>query len=114
MKVMILFIVVFGTLALFNPTETDFANFAQEKAQTIVSDRVRESAGYMGEMGASMMGMLARQVASGSVERSNYVIASLYTIDLNGPQRGGGEWVFLGAGGQFFELERPAILDPDG
>ena len=111
MKFTIMSIVVLGTLALFNPSQDDFERYAQQRAQSIVSDQVRESTGFIGEMGASLMGTLVRKVAEGATERRNYGIASVYEIDLNGSRSGGGEWRYLGIGGQFFELERPAALD---
>jgi hypothetical protein len=37
-------------------------------------------------------------------ERTDYLLASVYDLDLTGPQREGGEYRFLGIAGQFIEL----------
>jgi len=111
MKFLIVASVVVGTLALLNPTKEDFAQFAQTRAQAVVADRARESSGLFGEIGRSVLGTLAREAAGRAVERTNYVVCSVYTLDLNGRSATGGEWVFLGIGTQFIELERPAMLE---
>ena len=111
MRFSFLLLIVLGTLALFNPDKDDFAGFIGERAQTIVSDNVRASSGsLLGTGGGSVVAMLTRELARGSFERSNYFILSTYETDLNGAEHDGGEWKFLGVGGQFFELERPRML----
>ena len=112
MKFLFFLLIVLGTLALFNPDKDDFAGFIGERAQTAASDNVRASSGsYLGMDGESVVGTLTRALATGAFERSNYFVFSTYSADLNGVVRGGGQWKYLGVGGQFFELERPSMLD---
>ena len=111
MKALFLFSVVVGTLALFNPDEEAFETFVRERTQDVVTEHARSAAGSLlgsaaGALGAEVAGALA----GGAVERSSYVAFSVYTLDLNGPREPGGEWRFLGVAGQFFELERPAMM----
>ena len=108
MKFVFLTLIVVGTLVLFNPDKKDFTNFVAQRVQTSITDNARgtSSGGLLG--GGD--GTLTSELARGSFERSNYFILSTYAADLNGAEHDGGEWKFLGVGGQFFELERPRML----
>ncbi|MCH7640471.1 MAG: hypothetical protein IH855_13600 [Bacteroidetes bacterium] len=108
MKFLFLTLIVVGTLVLFNPDKKNFNSFVAERAQTGITDNAREtsSGGLLG--GGS--GTLTSELTRASFERSNYFILSTYVADLNGAEHDGGEWKFLGVGGQFFELERPRVL----
>ena len=111
MKFSFFLLIALGTLALFNPDNDDFAAFVGERAQTAVSDNARASSGsLLGTDPGSLVAMLTRELARGSFERKNYFIFSTYATDLNGSEHDGGEWKFLGVGGQFFELKRPRVL----
>ena len=112
MKFLLFVVVVVGTLALFNPSEEEFTSFARERTRDVVSENARAASGsLLGSVAGALAGEVARAIAGGSVERHNYVVLSTFSLDLNGSRSEGGEWRFLGIGGQFFELERPAMLD---
>ena len=108
----VLFLLVFvGTLALFNPDRDDFTTFVQERSRDVVTEHARVAGGsLLGSVTGVLAGEVAGAIAGGSVEHNNYVVLSTYALDLNGADEGG-EWRFLGIGGQFFELERPAMLE---
>lgn len=111
MKFTFFLLITLGTLALFNPDKDNFAGFIGERAQTAVSDNVRASSGsLLGTDDGSVVAMLTRELARGSFERSNYFILSTYATDINGAEHDGGEWKYLGVGGQFFELDRPRMF----
>jgi hypothetical protein len=112
MKAFLFFLVVLGTLALFNPGQDDFVAHVQERARDVVSENARAAAGgLLSGVAGALAGEVAGAIAGGSVERNNYFLFSSYALDLNGRQNEGGEWRFLGIGGQFFELERPEMLE---
>lgn len=112
MKILFFLLIVLGTLALFNPDKEAFAAFVAERAQTAVTDGAREASGtLLGTGGDSVVGSLTSALATGAFERSNYFVFSTYSADLNGATHDSGEWKYLGVGGQFFELERPRMLD---
>ena len=111
MKIFLIAAVLLGTLALFNPGEDAFRTFVRERANEMVSDRAREAGGGLfGSIAGSVGGALAEAFASRTVQRDNYLVASVYTIDLDGPGRDGEEWRFLGVAKQFIPLSRPASL----
>lgn len=111
MKFFIVVLIVFGTLALFNPDERDFAAFIGEQAQTMVTDTARASSGALfGAAAGSVVGALTQALANNAFERKSYVIFSTYSLDLNG-ELNGEEWTFIGIGSQFFETSRPEMLD---
>lgn len=119
MRFTILIAIVGGTLALFNPGQDDFAQFIRDRTRDVVGDAGRtaatelggEIAGAFGEsVGRSLASEVVGALASNGVERRNYGIFSLYTLDFDGPRHEEGEWTFLGVGGQFFEMEKPRMM----
>ena len=103
-------------LAWFNPSTEQFNTFLSEE----VAARVGETAGEagratgflterLGRAAGDAIGRSAGREIAGRFERSNYLLASTYSLDLNG-RREGGEWVFLGIAGQFVPLETPENL----
>ncbi|HIG75811.1 MAG TPA: DUF4359 domain-containing protein [Bacteroidetes bacterium] len=104
-----------------NPEEEQFTTFVTEEVTerlgNVGADGARAAGGAMGfiaerlgrEAGQAIGGALGR-AASEEFERSNYLVASTYTLDLNG-RASGGEWTFLGIAGQFFPLEQPENLE---
>ena len=116
----ILFI-LFGTLlsALFvmNPGEEAFGEFLSTKVSEIGGDLGEDAGGgalgflteRLGRAAGETAGAAAGARASRLFERSNYLIASTYTLDLNG-RREGGEWQFLGIAGQFVPTKKPDDL----
>lgn len=111
MRVLLILGVLVGTMALFNPTEDDFRSFVTERASEAVSDHARSAGGslFAGVVG-SVGGTLAGAVASRAVRRDSYVMFSIYTIDIDGPERNGEEWRFLGLAKQFIPLSRPESM----
>ncbi len=111
MRFFLILAVVVGTLAVFNPGEDDFRVFVREKASETVTDLARDTGGgLLGGVIASASGRLAEAFASHAVQRDNYVVMSVYTIDLDGPEHDRQEWRFLGVAGQFIPLKKPASL----
>ena len=112
MKFLFFLAVVAGTLALFNPSPDDFTTYVRERAEDVVGENAREAGGDLfGSLAGGLAGEVAGAIAGGAVERKNYLLFSTYTLDLDGMRHEGGEWRFLGIGGQFIELERPATLE---
>ncbi len=116
--------VLIGTLLLvlwwFNPNEDQFAVFLTDEIRTVAGDAGEEAGRAAGGAMGFLTGRLGREVgdaagraagreASSRFERESYGVASTYTLDLNG-RRPEGEWVFLGAAGQFFPLKQPEDL----
>ncbi len=105
---LVLLLILAATLALFNPTQDDFRAFVQERMQDTISDHARAaSGGLLGEIAGGIGGTLAGALAGRAAQRDNYVVASVYTIDLDGPNRDAQEWKFLGIAGQFIPLKKP-------
>ena len=111
MRFALILAILVATLALFNPSHADFQAFVQDKLQETISDHARAAGGGLfGEVAGALGGALAGAFASGVVERDNYVVCSVYTVDLDGPNRDAEEWRFLGVAGQFIPLKKPASL----
>ena len=108
----ILFFTLLGALWFFNPGPDQFSAFLSEE----IAERLGEAGEDAGAMGFlnDRLGRAVTDAAgdaigrgvAGRFERSNYLLASTYSLDLNG-RREGGEWTFLGIAGQFFPLEAP-------
>jgi hypothetical protein len=111
MRILLVAGVLLGTLALFNPDEEDFRSYVTERANEAISDRARSAGGSIfSDIVGSVGGTLAGHVASRTVRRDEYYVFSVYTIDLDGPQRRGEEWRFLGLAKQFVPLHTPDSL----
>ncbi|NNF58993.1 MAG: DUF4359 domain-containing protein [Rhodothermaceae bacterium] len=119
MRSILLIAIVGGTLALFNPGQDDFTQFIRDRTRDVVGDAGRTAATELGgDVAGALGGTAARSLASevvgalanNAVERKNYGLFSLYTLDFNGPRHDEGEWIFLGVGGQFFEMEKPRMM----
>ena len=96
-------------LALTNPSRDAFADFVEENvAEQIASEAVdMPGGGILGDLGGLAASRIARNVA----RRDNYVVASVYTLDLDGRTSEAKDWTFLGIGTQFIELHRPESFD---
>jgi len=106
-----LLVVLLATLALFNPKPDDFNAFVQQRMQDTISDRAREAGGgLLGDIGGAIGGTLAGALARHTAERDNYLVASVYTIDMDGDEQNAEEWRFLGIAGQFIPLHTPDSL----
>ena len=117
-------LILIGTLVsllvVLNPNEEDFSVFMSDTAAEVMGD----AGAAAGEAGGGALGFLTERLgreageaagselgrrASGLFERSNYVLGSVYTLDLNG-RREGGEWTFVGVASQFFPISEPDDL----
>ncbi|MEM6327807.1 MAG: DUF4359 domain-containing protein [Bacteroidota bacterium] len=117
--------ILIGTLLVIlwwtNPEDEQFTSFLVDEVVTIVGD-LGEDAGRatggalgflterLGRAAGEAAGTVAGRAASQEFERSNYGIASTYTLDLNG-RASGGEWTFLGVAGQFVPIKEPENLE---
>jgi hypothetical protein len=111
MKSFLFVAVIAGTLALFNPTTDDFGEFIRERTEDVVSETARaEGERLFGEVTGGLTGQVTGALARGAVERRSFVLFSHYTLDFDGPRNDAQEWTFVGVGGQFFELHKPAAL----
>jgi len=105
MKKLLAFLVLVGLLLFTNPSMGDFTAFVEDELSERILGEVGDSAG--GRLLAGIGSGLVGAVADGATERSNFLVASTYTIDLDGSDEPGNQWRFLGIGGQFIELENP-------
>lgn len=111
MKFFFFLLIVFGTLALFNPDDADFAVYVNEKAQTAVADRARTGGqGFLSSNTGSSATALSSAFSEGAFQRNNYFVFSTFTADLDGPDGNRGDWRFLGVGNQFIEMRKPASI----
>ena len=96
-------------LALTNPSRDAFAEFVEENVAEQIAN---ETAGVTGGgILGDLAGLAASRIAQSVARRDNYVIASVYTLDLDGRTSEAEDWTFLGIGTQFIELHRPESLD---
>jgi hypothetical protein len=109
MRTLLLLILVVALLAISNPDRDDFAEFAREQTAELVAQQGGGGllSGTLGRIGGDLVG----SQASRFVSRDNYLVASVYTLDLDGPNSDRQDWRFLGVAGQFVELSRPAALE---
>ncbi len=102
---LLLLLALVVVLAVTNPTSDDFAEFAEGH----VAERLEAeldavpAGGLLGDVGGLAAGQLVRRFA----ERETYLVASVYTLDLDGRARDAEDWRFLGIAGVFFEIDRP-------
>ena len=95
-------------LALTNPDRDAFAAFVENNvAEQIAAETGGTPGGLLGELG----GLAASRIAQSVARRDNYVVASVYTLDLDGRTRDAEDWTFLGIGTLFIELHRPESFD---
>ena len=96
-------------LAFMNPQMDDFETFAADHLEAELESRIQERTGQSG-LGSLLAGAgagLASQYLDRVATRKNYVVASVYRVDLDGEEAQKLEWKFLGIGGRFFPLEVP-------
>jgi hypothetical protein len=97
-------------LAILNPQMDDFEDFAAKHLRAQVADRLEKRLGNESTLGRLLAGPgmdLASRYLDRFSTRKNYVVASVYTVDLDGPDANELEWRFLGIGGRFVPLEGP-------
>lgn len=95
-------------LAVSNPGPEQFERFVDEVVTQII---VAEAGHLLGSdrvamLGGALVGRMARQHA----RRDNYLVLSIYKLDMRAFGLYGEEWRFLGIGGRFVEMQRPASL----
>lgn len=95
-------------LALTNPGPDRYTQFVEEVVVQVVAAEAEGAPG--GRAAAMISGMLARDLARRHTERDNYVLFSIYRLDMSAAGLRGEEWRFLGIGTRFIELERPESL----
>jgi hypothetical protein len=96
-------------LAVLNPGMDDFETFAAKHAKTELEQKMGDS--RMGDVAEEAGGGIVERYASKLAKRKNYVLFSIYTIDLDGPEQNKQHWRFLGIADRFVELEHPPMLD---
>ena len=99
---LILFVALLVGLAVTNPGLDDFGRFAQETISDEIARQV-PGIGGLGEYGARLVAPYVAKQAT----RTDYGLASVYDLDLTGPNVRGAEYRFLGIAGQFVPLDRP-------
>ena len=104
-------------LAILNPRMDDFEEFAAKHLRAQAVDRLEDRLGTESALGQVLAGPgvdLASQYLDRFATRKNYVVASVYTVDLDGPKSDELEWRFLGAADRFFPLEGPQQKKKNG
>jgi hypothetical protein len=100
-------------LAAMNPQPDDFQRFAAEQLESRIQTEVRDRTGGRGSaLGNLLAGAgadLADRYVERATDRTNYLVASTYTVDLDGPSGDELEWTFLGIGGRFVPLDGPKL-----
>lgn len=105
---LILLAFVAGFLARYNPDRTEFRAFVHEAVEEYMSQ----------ELGTERIGRIvtrfgtdvAASIAARSARREDYLLYSIYSVDLGADGRPEDQWRFLGIAGSFHELSRPDIL----
>lgn len=103
-------------LFITNPQPDDFQEFAREQSGELFRGQLGAELGEgaLGQALGSLAGEATAALAGRLAERDDYLVASVYTLDLDGPDSTEDEWRFLGIAGQFVELQRPASLEREG
>ncbi|PSQ71246.1 MAG: hypothetical protein BRD38_02850 [Bacteroidetes bacterium QH_9_67_14] len=97
-------------LAVMNPQPDDFQRFVDEQLEARLQTEVRKRAGGDSALGGLIAGTgagIASRYVDRATSRDNYVVASTYTVDLDGANASELEWKFLGVAGRFVPLETP-------
>jgi len=92
--------VVTGLLVVSNPDRDDFARFYADRASVEVARELGLS-GPIGDAIGSATQTLLEAALRERVDRSDWIVASLYTVPA-----GGVDPVWLGIAGMFFPIER--------
>lgn len=101
----ILLAVALFVLAVLNPGPSDFEAFAQTQSAALIQNETGDTA--IGRVLAEAGSAIASRFIRRHTDRTNYVLFSVYTLDLDGEDASGGDWRFLGIADHFVELERP-------
>ncbi|MGA7304232.1 MAG: hypothetical protein WBW88_05135 [Rhodothermales bacterium] len=108
MKKLLAVLAILIALSLLNPDMRDF----REHVENEVGNKLSSESGSapLGRLGGGAVALLAEQVSV----RKNYLLFSVYTIDLDGPDREGNDWQFLGIAGAFLKLREPEHSSSEG
>ncbi|MFT5143301.1 MAG: hypothetical protein ACI80V_000498 [Rhodothermales bacterium] len=97
---------VAGLLFVSNPSKDEFEDYVQSR----VEDRLkgenpnqRRLGRMLTEMGSSIVGSLAARTA----ERKDFLLFSLYAVDIGADGDPDESWRFVGIGGTFIEISSP-------
>jgi NhaP-type Na+/H+ or K+/H+ antiporter len=109
MRVALVFVAVLAlALALTNPGFDRYERFVDDVVTQIL---IAEAGGLPGgDLISALGGPLASHLARRHTRRDNYIVFSVYRLDMAAVGLRGQEWRFLGIGTQFVELERPESL----
>ena len=102
MKKLVALLAILVAMAVLNPEMRDFRDYVENTVGDRLAAEIDSDA--LKQLGAGAVALLAEQVSV----RKNYFVFSTYTIDLDGPDRKGSDWLFLGIGDMFFQLREPA------
>lgn len=105
MRKLLLLLVFAGMLYYLNPTMRDFEVFLEEEADTILTEEI--GGGDLGRAIAGLGSNLLGSITDDITERQDFLVCSLYTIDLDRSADNDDQWQFLGIGGQFIQLKAP-------
>jgi len=108
MKIVVAVLAIAIAMAVLNPSMDDFRTHVEDTVGDRISAETRSDA--LQRFGAGAIALLAEQVTV----RKNYFVFSTYTIDLDGPDRTGNDWHFLGIAGTFLQLRAPERDESNG
>jgi uncharacterized protein DUF4359 len=105
-KVLGLMILVGVAGFISNPSKEAFEEYVQSRVEERLSQEnpdQRRLGRLLTEMGSSIVGSLAAR----TTERRDFVVFSLYAVDIGADGDPDESWRFLGIGGTFFEISSP-------
>lgn len=111
MKVVILLVLavaVGGFLVRYNPGKEEFRDFVKERVEKRLSSELGTE--RVGRIVTAFGTDVAGAIAARAADRTDYMLFSLYRVDLGADGLTEDEWRFVGVAGSFFELSRPDIL----
>jgi hypothetical protein len=106
---LVVLVLALFALWFFNPDMDDFKVFVEARSGEILQREL--GGGALGEALSGAGARLAGRYIDRITDHDDFLIFSTYTIDLDGDgTEGEEEWEFLGIGGQFVEMDRPASM----
>jgi len=111
MRALVLLVIalaVGGFLARYNPERPAFQQFVKDRVeQRLSSDLGTERVGRIVTRFGSDV---ASSIAARAADRTDYLLFSIWSVDLGADGQAEDEWRFVGVAGSFFELSRPELL----
>ncbi len=104
----LLFLLLGGFLATTNPDDDAFAEWIRERVEARLQDETGD--GTLGRILTDMGASVVSGIASRAAERENWLLFSVYTIDLGADGRPDDEWRVLGLGGRFWQIATPEAV----